>query len=212
MLKFNNLVTLIGALTLPLAVGVAHADLVVNGGFDANNPAPGTAPLGWTLVNAPSGSNFFVGPGPGLGVRSLPNSANFAATGLFDDSLSQVLATVPGQAYTFSFFLGHLGSNVLNDFSASWNGSSLVSFVNAGTFNYASFSFIQLATSASTTVEFDARDGETNAWYELDDVKVQPGIITPEPGFLLLLCAGFAALMANWYLKSRRSQVRSQNI
>jgi hypothetical protein len=56
-------------------------NLVANPGFDLDSPPGGTAPLDWTLVHAVVGSDFFVGPGPGFGAFSDPNSANFGAVG-----------------------------------------------------------------------------------------------------------------------------------
>src|SRR5215813_14429658 len=63
------------------------ANLVVNGGFDADSPPlqivagwiwTSAAPAGWTLVPADNGtSSFFVSPMPLLGAHSDPNAANF---------------------------------------------------------------------------------------------------------------------------------------
>ena len=47
----------------------AHADIVVNGNFDANSRATLTASQGWTLTTAAS-SDFFVGPGPGFNAKA----------------------------------------------------------------------------------------------------------------------------------------------
>jgi hypothetical protein len=96
----------------------AGVNIVANPNFDLNTPPGGTAPLDWTLNNASSGSDFFVGPGPTFGPFSAPNSANFGAVGSEDDILSQVLFTVPGEKYTVSFELAHDSTNAANDFSA----------------------------------------------------------------------------------------------
>lgn len=177
-----------------LLVPAAHADIVVNGNFDANTPGGGTAPAGWTLTNAASGSDFFVGPGPTYGALSAPNSANFGAVGSTDDVLSQVLTTTPGQSYVLDFFLAHDSTNSENDFSASWNGTAVLSLVNTAAFNYTEYTYDVTATSATTTLSFAGR--EVPAYYELDNVSVTPSSAVPEPGYIAFLGVGLAGLVA----------------
>ena len=176
------------ALTAP-----ASANLVTNGGFDADSPASQTAPLGWTLTQAPSGSDFFVASGPGFGVISSPNSANFGATGDFDDVLSQILTTTPGQSYTISFELAHDSTNTANDFSAFFGSDQILSMTNTAAFGYTLFSFTSIATSSSTTLSFAGR--ENPAWYDLDDVDVESTAV-PEPFTLSLFGTGLAGAVA----------------
>src|SRR5271157_3314281 len=130
----------ISALLLGLAVG-AHASIVQNGNFDANTPPSGTAPLGWILTQASSGSDFFVGAMPTYGALSAPNSANFGAVGSFDDVLYQVLTTVSGQSYTLDFWLSHDSTNSSNDFSVLWNSTTLLSLVNTASFNWTEYTY-----------------------------------------------------------------------
>jgi hypothetical protein len=175
----------------------ASANLVTNGNFDADSPDSGVAPLGWTLVLAPSGSDFFVGSGPGFGPFSPPNSANFGATGGFDDVLSQVLSTTPGQAYTISFELAHDSTNNVNDFSANFGTNQILSLTNTAEFAYTLYSFTDTATSSSTTISFAGR--ENPAWYDLDNVDVEVATAVPEPGSLAVFGAALFGLgMLSW--------------
>ena len=177
--------------------GPASANLVTNGNFDADSPPVQTAPVGWTLTQAPSGTDFFVGSGPTFGAFSLPNSANFGATGAFDDTLSQVLSTIMGQTYTISFELAHDATNTANDFSATFGADQILSLTNSPEFGYTLFTATAVASSNSTTLSFAGR--ENPAWFELDDVDVEGATAVPEPGSLAIFGAALFGLgMFSW--------------
>jgi len=203
-LRSYRLLTVSGVLTLAMAaMPLAQADIVTNGNFDADTPAPGTAPLGWVLTNAVSGSDFFVGPGPTFGAFSSPNSANFGAVENTDDVLSQVLSTVAGDSYVLDFFLAHNSDNAENDFSASFGSTTVLSLTNQAEFGYTEFTFTVTATGPSTTLTFAGR--EVPAFYDLDNVSVEPlSATTPEPAGVLLL--GTLIGLVGWRLRSRVTQ------
>jgi hypothetical protein len=176
--------------------GPASANLVTNGNFDADSPPAQTAPFGWTLTRAPSGSDFFIG-GNDFGGFSPPNSANFGATGAFDDTLSQVLSTIAGQTYTISFELAHDSTNTENDFSASFGADQILSLTNTASFGFTLFTATAVASSGSTTLSFSGR--ENPAWYELDNVDVEGATAVPEPGSLAIFGAALFGLgMFSW--------------
>ncbi len=200
----RKFVTVFGILTLWIVAPAAKANIVLNGDFDANSPTPDTAPLDWTLITATSGSDFFVGTGVLWGSLSLPNSANFGATGGFDDTLEQTLTTVAGETYTLTYELAHAASDSANDFSASWGGVTIPgsALVNAAGFDYTSYSFTVTATSSSTVLAFAGR--ENPSWFDLDNVSVTPlGVVTPEPGYFAILGVVFVGLVARRYFQRR---------
>jgi hypothetical protein len=146
MRKLLLMLTIAGAsLVVP-----TQANIVQNGDFDANTPAGGTAPLDWTFTPAASGSDFLSVPGR-FGAHSLtpPNSANFGAIGVFDDTLSQSLPTVTGATYTLTYELAHADTDSANDFSASWNGAVIPgsALVNTAEFGYTLYTFCGLVAT-----------------------------------------------------------------
>jgi hypothetical protein len=89
-------------------------------------------------------------------------------------SLSQAVATKPGQEYLVSFWLTSVPSNGLtipNYFAARWNRSTLRALTNAGAFGWTNLQFVVPATAASTTLEFDF-EADWGA-YGLDDISVE---------------------------------------
>ena len=110
-----------------------------------------------------------------------------------DGTLSQTFATTAGTHYTFSFWFASNGDNP-SDFSASWDGTSVLSLTNPNTgVPWTLFSFAETGTG-SDTIQFSFADGP--AYMALDNVSVSTsgGGTTPEPSSLLLLGSGLLAV------------------
>jgi len=122
-------------------------------------------------------------------------------------SLSQAVATKPGQQYLVSFWLTSVPSNGLtipNYFAARWNGSMLYALTNAGAFGWTNLQFVVPAAAARTTLEFDFEA----YWgaYGLDDVRVET---VPAPVLQSVALAG-GNITLTWSAVANRSyQIQS---
>jgi hypothetical protein len=166
------------------------AELVQNGGFETGNFS------NWTTTLASSGSLVGVSSAsgvPSVQVHAGTYAAYFGATGTQDDSISQTLATVAGQSYTFSFWLDHPFGRSTNDFSAFWDGGApVLSLTNSLLFPYTQYSFTETALTSSTVIRFSGL--ENPAYFYLDDVSVQGPQSVPEPISLFLFGAGLMGM------------------
>ena len=86
-----------------------------------------------------------------------------------DGTLSQTIATTPGQTYTLSFWLKNEGSGG-NDFAAKWNGQNLLSLTNATQFGYTQYTYTVTATGSTSTLQFSAANGP--AQWDLDNISL----------------------------------------
>lgn len=174
-LRAAFVLTMMAAFAVP-----AHANLVVNGGFETGTFPPWTQG-GNLVLTAVSPIN--------------PHTGTFAAAlGPIDTDgfLTQILATISGQSYSLDFWLSSDGGTP-NHFSASWNGSLLFNEVNILAHPYALNSFTVIGTG-SDTLKFGFHNNPGFLW--LDDVSVQAsgGPVIPEPGTLILVGSGLIAL------------------
>ncbi len=184
-----------------LALGLAtsaQANLVANGGFEAQQGCE--APVSWI------GTGAFVNTNADMcglsvtvpGAHSGDQYAGFGAVGGLG-FISQNVATVTGQAYTFSFWLaGDLG--VPNQFTASLDGIEVFNQTNIAGNSYALHSFNFVAADTLTTITFGGRNDPT--WLHLDDVSFDVANTVPEPGSLGLLGLALTGLAA---LRRRKS-------
>ncbi|NTU43351.1 MAG: PEP-CTERM sorting domain-containing protein [Nitrospirales bacterium] len=176
--KRLSMVLTILASTL-LIVQCAAANMVTNGGFETGDFT------GWTITPAASGSFLDVDSNwPHSGVYG----AFFGAYDYQDDSISQTISTVPGQSYTFDFWISNLEYG--NDhFQAFWDGASVLDLFDSPAFDYTYYSFIETASGPSTTIQFSSYD--IVYYYDLDDVSVNP---VPEPSAFILFGTGMAGV------------------
>jgi MYXO-CTERM domain-containing protein len=140
------------------SVSPARANLVTDPGFESCIPPGGQAPPpGW------SGSAI---------CSASPHTGTWAA-GLEAPSstLSQSIATTPGDTYDFSFWLLNAASSPPNSFTASFGSDVVLNLSN--TFNptvYTLEDFTVTAAAASTTISFTS--SSFSEFWSLDDVSV----------------------------------------
>jgi hypothetical protein len=155
--------------------------LLQNGGFETGDFSDWTF-SGSSSENSASASSFAVHSGvygAALGQAGLPLA-----------TLSQTLSTVAGQPYLLSFWLdstspgGRHPQTTPNQFTATWNGSTLFNVTNIGVIGWTNVQFIVTAAANSTVLQFGFRD---DPWYlGLDDISVAP---VPVPALQPLLQA-----------------------
>jgi len=153
-------------------------NLVLNCGFETGDFTD------WTMTPAAVGSHF--------GVESIhPHTGTEDAffMGAADpDSISQSIPTTPGAIYTVTFWLANDENSDI--FSATFGGTTLLSFFNMAPFGYTEYSQNVMATSASTLLAFSGSAPVDTLF--LDDVSVVAATV-PEPASLALLLSAVAA-------------------
>jgi hypothetical protein len=173
---FSNEVSQIGqGRQFSLSVG---QPVVANGGFENGD-------ISYWILDGDTGTNDFVDNGSTTGIS--PHSGNyFAVMGTLAPplaTLSQTVATFPGQPYLLSFWMLNpdLGyGNTPNEFNVSWNGATLFDQTDIPTISsWTNLQFSVLSTGISGTVQFAAYN--FNSFFGLDDVSATP---IPLPKFL----------------------------
>ena len=174
-----------------LTVATAAFAQVNNGSFETGDFT------GWTV----SGDTAFVGvcdvsscPG-----GFAPEDGNFAAYfGPVGDTatISQTIATTPGDQYSLSFYLANPVGGTPNYFSVTFGNSSF-SFSNFGVaFGWQQFTLTTVATGNETDLSFTFQNDP--AYWFLDNVSVSQngGGTVPEPGSMALFGSGLFAVGA----------------
>lgn len=166
-----------------------QSNLVTNGGFETGDFT------GWSL----SGDTGFVGV---CSASTCPGGfAPFDGTyaGYFGPvgdtaTISQNIATTPGDEYALSFYLANPQGGTPNYFKVSF-GSASFSFTNFGSsFSWQQFTLTTMATSSDTLLSFTFQNDP--GYFFLDDVQVsQVGGTIPEPGTLALFGSGVLAIV-----------------
>jgi hypothetical protein len=136
-------------------------ELIVNGSFEMGFTGwtPGT---GWIITT------------PG---HTGTNCAGSGAVGS-TTPLSQVITTVVGQQYTFSFWYARVDGTPA-EIHAFFGGVDVYDEVNTPSHGYELHSFTVTATSTSTTILFMGRNDPS--YDDLDDVSVSPNGPAPAP-------------------------------
>jgi len=153
--------------------------MIQNGGFEYGT-------LSYWMQAGPPYSYYYnyVDDGSFSGIS--PHSGNYLAVlGVYGELgyFSQTLSTVSNQAYLISLWLnnptnvfltsgGQVTSNTPNEFSVSWNGTTLFDQVDIDPIGWTNMVFIVTATNSSSVLQFGAR---ADPWYlGLDDVNIWP--------------------------------------
>ena len=184
-------------LTIALHPVPAQAELVTNGGFEAEGAQVQLLP-GWTVTPADG---------------TLHRVSDYAWTGSYAAqfigaaalSLSQTLATQAGQSYAYSFWVKSLARQVSSPrgfFTASADGMALMAPLYEplppvdpeGPFDgpFTQFSGMFTAVDASTQLVFSTAG---SVFYALDDASVVAQD-APEPGTIAMLGLGLFRLVA----------------
>jgi hypothetical protein len=186
-----------------MAAGTAHAGLLVNSGFDpdqpvaSNNILPGgsTAIPGWTTIL--SGAEWFDTTSSGASSNGgyAVDLANFTFTG---GGVQQTFATEVGQAYTIGFeigtstFAGRSGTGEI--FVEAAGDSELFIAENASTVTlWREVTFTFTALDSETTLTFSNTQNANLHFAFIDGVR-----IVPAPG------AAASLLVAPALLRRRR--------
>jgi hypothetical protein len=181
-MHFTRYVAVASFLGAAVTIAPAQAqNLVQNPSFETGDFTS------WNTIAAASGSLFGVGTGFGASDGSF--AAYFGATGGQYDTISQAIATTPGQTYAFSFDLQNIGVGG-DSFIASWDGGQVLNITpSSAEFGFTHFAYPVIASTALTTIQFQSYDGPS--YFVLDNVSVE-STTAPEPGSLALLAlSGF---------------------
>ena len=181
-------------------------NLVQNPGFE-DSTGPTSSP-GWMLGSGggtvfdsgSEGTDVAPQEQPPQGSGGNPNAhmglwdVQFGATSADQattSSLSQTIATVPGQIYLISFFLMNT-DGPHNTFLATFGGQTVTSMTDSNAFGYTQISGQVKATSTSSLLAFTAE--QDPGFFYLDDVSVEPAPAPAVGGGLLSAAAMLAVL------------------
>ncbi|MDR7269837.1 hypothetical protein J2X20_002466 [Pelomonas saccharophila] len=179
----------------------AHANLVVNGGFETGDFTGWTASIddSWLRVCGPSTLSLCEAVG-GFQATGGPHSGQYSAiNGLMGlGGISQDLSTEAGKTYEVSFWLANCPDYAAcapNGFKVTWNGIELLALSQADPFAWTHYTFNVQASGTSSTLAFMGSNG--GSFYMFDDVNVVgAGRALPEPASLALVVVGLGGLMA----------------
>ena len=177
-----------------LLAGSAHANLIVNGGFEDNvvangnwNWFPAASVNGWEGSNVEIWHNLF-GIASAEGQQHAELNADGGNVGAW--SIFQSFATVVGQSYDVAFSYRARESSDLFNFAV---GSINSNFTNNDTSQWKLFTSSFIASSNLTTLTFTSLNAGTLGNL-IDDVKVNARASVPESSTLALFAIGLIGL------------------
>jgi VCBS repeat-containing protein len=156
--------TITGGSTFGAVIEDAGPNIFVNGGFETGDFS------GWTVTGSQM-QVLFLGIGGQFGNYSAELSA---PGGIGTETLSQNVATTPGQHYIVSFDVAGDAESSQNSFIATWDGVQILNLTDdqIGGFTHYTFDVLGDATNATTALQFTYNDDGTGLF--LDQVAVNP--------------------------------------
>ena len=156
---------------LPVAVTLLVGESVVaNGGFETGDFT------GWTLVgDTIIGQLIYNTVAPEAEFSGVVHSGFYGAflgQSGHEATLTQTVATTPGQYYAVSCWLDNPVSGSGQQFHAYWGGTNFVALVNPPAFGWTNLVFLTTAIDTNTVLQFAAEN--TPNYFGFDDVTVTP--------------------------------------
>jgi hypothetical protein len=174
--------------TIPVSLSIGQNQLV-NGGFETGDFT------GWTLVGDPvygaSSPMYFDAV---VSAESFVGASGFVHSGgdgaIFGEfgylaTLSQTIATLPGQDYLLSFWLLNNTNQPTAEFEVNWAGTTIENMQNPAVFGWTNQQFIVSGSGPATVLQFAAEND--TGYFGLDDVSLIP---IPNPGLNFMAAMG----------------------
>ena len=189
-IRLHALLCALAFSALTFAPAANAQELIVNGSFETGSFAPWT--LGWGNTSVVGSDSLFAHTGT--------HNAFLEDSGGIG-TLSQTFNTVIGQQYTISFWYANDELDTNNMFAAFFNGVQGFSASNVPIIGYTNVTFNAVATTATSTLQFQFRHDVD--FFRLDTVSVVP---EPSTNVLLILSgAGLLGLVQYRRVKARRA-------